>query len=54
MQLILVLLGVIVVIIGILLQFGIIQHSGYQMIKLPGYVVALVGIVVAISGVFLA
>ena len=54
MQLILVFAGVIVVILGILLHFGIIQHSGYQLVKLPGYVIVIVGVIVALSGFFLA
>lgn len=53
MQLILVFVGVIVIILGILNQVGIIQHMGYQMIKLPGYLIAILGVLVAIAGIFL-
>lgn len=53
MQLILVILGVIVAILGILNHFRIIPHMGYQLITVPGYATAVVGIAVALTGLFL-
>jgi hypothetical protein len=52
MQVILIALGLIVVILGIAKHFT--KHTiGYQLVSLPGYIVVIVGLAVAIIGVVL-
>ncbi len=53
MQWILVLAGMIVVILGTLLQLGVIHYSRIRTIRFPGYVYVIVGAIAAVSGLFL-
>jgi hypothetical protein len=53
MQLILIIIGVILGILGILMQLGIVQRMGYQLVRLPGYLYVALGVIIVLSGFFL-